>query len=206
MANSRRGTALTVLAILFAILAVSDILKPLHLEGPTTGLVFFGKRLSGAPNAILGPILGIVLLIYAAGIWRMSRYALYLGYAYAIYVTINLMLFSARNPLASFPERDDFRHRLYRFRAGAQLGDTGTAQPPPRRTRVGRPWSFGRYRRERRLCGLRLRLASAPTAMTTTPTDPKVSHHGRKFPRSRINAVSRKAAPIARAPIQIKVA
>lgn len=98
MANSRRGTALTVLAILFAILAVSDILKPLHLEGPTTGLVFFGKRLSGAPNAILGPILGIVLLIYAAGIWRMSRYALYLGYAYAIYVTINLILFSARNP------------------------------------------------------------------------------------------------------------
>jgi hypothetical protein len=98
MANSRRGTALTVLAILFAILAVSDILKPLHLEGPTTGLIFFGKRLSGAPNAILGPILGIVLLIYAAGIWRMSRYALYLGYAYAIYVTINLILFSARNP------------------------------------------------------------------------------------------------------------
>ena len=102
MANSRRGTALTVLAILFAILAVSDILKPLHLEGPTTGLVFFGKRLSGAPNAIFGPILGIVLLIYAAGIWRMSRYALYLGYAYAIYVTINLILFSARNlPLIS---------------------------------------------------------------------------------------------------------
>ena len=98
MANSRRGTVLSVLAILFAILAVSDILKPLHLEGPTTGLVFFGKRLSGAPNAILGPILGIVLLIYAAGIWRMSRYALYLGYAYAIYVTINLILFSARNP------------------------------------------------------------------------------------------------------------
>jgi len=33
MANSRRGIALTVLAILFAILAISDILKPLHLEG-----------------------------------------------------------------------------------------------------------------------------------------------------------------------------
>jgi hypothetical protein len=86
------------LAILFAILALIDILKPLHLEGPTTGLVFFGKRLSGTPDAILGPILGIILLIYAAGIWRMRRYALYLGYAYAIYVTINLVLFSARNP------------------------------------------------------------------------------------------------------------
>ena len=28
----------------------------------------------------------------------MRRYAMYLGYAYAIYVTINLVLFSARNP------------------------------------------------------------------------------------------------------------
>ncbi len=98
MPNSRRNGALTVLAILFAILALSDILKPLHLEGPTTGLVFFGKRLSGTPDAILGPLLGIFLLIYAAGIWRMRRYAMYLGYAYAIYVTVNLVLFSVRNP------------------------------------------------------------------------------------------------------------
>jgi hypothetical protein len=98
MANSGRSGALTILAILFAILAMSDILKPLHLEGPTTGLVFFGKRLSGTPNAVLGPILGIFLLAYAAGIWRMRRYAMYFGYAYAIYVTVNLVLFSARNP------------------------------------------------------------------------------------------------------------
>jgi hypothetical protein len=98
MANSKRSGPLTVLAVLFAILAVSDILKPLHLEGPTTGLVFFGKRLSGTPDAILGPILGFFLLTYAAGIWRMRRYAIGLAFAYAIYVTINLILFSARNP------------------------------------------------------------------------------------------------------------
>jgi hypothetical protein len=98
MANSRRSGALTILAILFAILAASDILKPFHLEGSTTGLVFFGKRLSGSADAILGPILGIILLIYAAGIWLMRRYALYLGYVYAIYVTVNLVLFSVRNP------------------------------------------------------------------------------------------------------------
>lgn len=98
MPNSRRSGALTVLAILFAILALSDILKPLHLEGPTTGLVFFGKRLSGTPDAILGPLLGVFLLIYAAGIWGMRRYSMYLGYAYAIYVTVNLVLFSVRNP------------------------------------------------------------------------------------------------------------
>ena len=43
MADSRRSTGLTILAILFAILALSDILKPLHLEGPTTGLVFLAS-------------------------------------------------------------------------------------------------------------------------------------------------------------------
>lgn len=98
MADSRRSVALTILAILFAILAVTDILKPFHLEGPTTGLVFFGRRLSGTPDAILGPLLGVFLLIYAVGILRMQRLALYLGYAYAIYVTLNLILYAVRNP------------------------------------------------------------------------------------------------------------
>ena len=99
MANSRRGGFLTVIAILLVLLAIEDILKPFHLEGPTTGLVFFGRRLSGAPDAILGPLLGIFLLIYAAGIWRMRRYAIYLGFAYAIYVTINIVLFTVTNPM-----------------------------------------------------------------------------------------------------------
>ena len=98
MEESRRGGVLTTLAVLFGILGVTDILKPFHLEGATTGLVFFGQRLSGTADAILGPILGFILLIYAAGIWRMRRYALYLGYVYAVYVTLNLVLFQMRNP------------------------------------------------------------------------------------------------------------
>jgi hypothetical protein len=98
IAESRRGGVLTTLAVLFGILGVTDILKPLHLEGATTGLVFFGQRLSGTADAIMGPVLGIILLYYAAGIWRMRRYALYLGFAYAVYVTINLVLFTVRNP------------------------------------------------------------------------------------------------------------
>jgi len=73
IAESRRGGVLTTLAVLFGILGVTDILKPLHLEGATTGLVFFGQRLSGTADAIMGPVLGIILLYYAAGIWRMRR-------------------------------------------------------------------------------------------------------------------------------------
>jgi hypothetical protein len=99
MANSRRGGFLTTMAVLLVLLATTDILKPFHLEGPTTGLVFFGRRLSGVADAIMGPLLGIFLLIYAAGIWRMRRYAVYLGFAYAIYVTINIVLFTVTNPM-----------------------------------------------------------------------------------------------------------
>ena len=98
MADSKRSAVLTVLAVLFALAAIEDMLKPFHLEGPTTGLVFFGTRLSGMSNATLGPLLGIFLLIYAAGIWQMRRYAFYLAYVYAIYVAINLLLFTATNP------------------------------------------------------------------------------------------------------------
>jgi hypothetical protein len=99
MANSRRGGFLTTMAVLFVLLAITDILKPFHLEGPTTGLVFFGHRLSGVPDAIVGPLLGIFLIIYALGIWQVRRYALYLAFAYSIYVTINIVLFTATNPM-----------------------------------------------------------------------------------------------------------
>ncbi len=92
---------LSTVAMLFAILAITDFLKPFRLEGGDTGLVFFGTRLSGAPNAILGPLFGIFLLVYAAGIWRMRRYALAMAYAYAAYVALNLVMFSVKNPRPS---------------------------------------------------------------------------------------------------------
>jgi hypothetical protein len=98
MQQRKRGGLLTTLAILYVIAAVEDILKPLRLEGPTTGLVLFGSRLSGTPNTILGPLMGLFLLVFAAGIWRMRRYSLYLAYAYATYVTLNLVIFTAINP------------------------------------------------------------------------------------------------------------
>ena len=100
MGESKRGPLLTTIAILFAILAVTDILKPLKLEGPTTGLVFFGIRQSGMANVILGPIMGLILLFYAAGIWRMRRYAMTLGWLYAAYVVVNLVLYTKLNPPA----------------------------------------------------------------------------------------------------------
>lgn len=98
MAESKRSGLLSLFAVLFLLAAIEDLLKPFRLEGPTTGLVFFGTRLSGLANAVIGPLVGIFLLIYAAGIWRMRPYAVYLAYGYAIYVAINLVLFTTTNP------------------------------------------------------------------------------------------------------------
>ena len=97
MASEQRGPALTTFAILFGMLAFSNLLKPLQLGGEQhTGFVFFGHRTSGTSNAILGPLFGIYLLVYAAGIWRLRRFALPMAYAYAAYVVVNLIAFTVR--------------------------------------------------------------------------------------------------------------
>ncbi len=96
MAESSRGPVLTTFAVLFAVLALSNFLKPFHLD-PNAGFVFFGVKTSGTANAILGPAFGVLLVAYAVGIWQMRRWALPVAYAYAAYVIVNLALFSIRN-------------------------------------------------------------------------------------------------------------
>ncbi|HTY55221.1 MAG TPA: hypothetical protein VMB26_08475, partial [Candidatus Binataceae bacterium] len=85
-----RGPLLTLFAILFALLAISNISKP--FSGGRAGFVFLGTRTSGVENAILGPAFGIFLLIYTIGIWRQRRFALPMAWAYAIWVPINIFL------------------------------------------------------------------------------------------------------------------
>src|SRR5215475_12216159 len=92
----KRGVLLTIFAILFIVLAISNFSKPLGRGG--AGFVFLGTKTSGVPNMILGPLFGLYLAIYAIGIWRMKKYALPMGAAYAVYVILNLILFSVKNP------------------------------------------------------------------------------------------------------------
>ena len=97
MAEADHRQVLKIFAVLFALLAVSNLLKPLQI-GEQTGFVFFGEKLTGTANAIAGPLFGIYLLVYAFGMWRMKRVALPMGHAYATYVVLNLMMFIAKNP------------------------------------------------------------------------------------------------------------
>ena len=81
MAEKSRGVVLTIFALLFAVLAISDFLKPFHLD-PSAAFVFLGTKLTGTANAIMGPLFGIFLLVYAYGIWAMRKYALQVAYIF----------------------------------------------------------------------------------------------------------------------------
>ncbi len=98
--RSSRGPVLTVFAVLFVVLAISNFSKPFpslaRFDSNAAGFVFFGVKTSGIANDILGPAFGVWLLVYASAIWRMRRWALPLGYAYAAYVLANLVLFTLR--------------------------------------------------------------------------------------------------------------
>ena len=90
---------LQIFAILIALRALTDVLKPL---GAGSGFVFFGKFLTGGACNILAPIVGVLLLVYAYGLWRLRRFAVPMGIAYGVLVTINLAAFPM---LQGLPER-----------------------------------------------------------------------------------------------------
>jgi hypothetical protein len=95
MAAKSRGVTLTIFALLFLPMALSNFGKP-FAHNPGVGFVFFGTRLSGTANMIVAPIFGIILVIYAYAILAMRKFALPLGIAYAAYVIVNMAMFVER--------------------------------------------------------------------------------------------------------------
>jgi len=96
ISSESRGTFLTVMAVLFVVLAISDFTKALqYANNPAVGgLVVVGHKFEGvAINLVVGPLFGMVLLTYAYGIWRMRAWVLPLSLVYAFYVPYNLVLF-----------------------------------------------------------------------------------------------------------------
>jgi hypothetical protein len=93
--SSRRGAFLTVIAILFVVLAASDFTKVFqHSRDPGLGLVILGHRfVRSSANLVLGPMFGAFLLLYAYGIWTMKRWVIPISIFYAFYVPVNEVLF-----------------------------------------------------------------------------------------------------------------
>jgi len=79
MQNKSCGTTLTIFAVLFALVAISNFLKPFHLF-PNDGFVLLGTKLTGIANAVVAPLFGIIIMLCAYGIWAMRKFALPLAY------------------------------------------------------------------------------------------------------------------------------
>src|SRR4051794_1602886 len=90
-------TALRVCGVLFCLLAVSNFTKFLEMDAHQ-GFMLFGMRQRGFPNFLFGWLFGIYLLVYGIGVLRERAWALPMGAAYAVYVVLNLILFTIRMP------------------------------------------------------------------------------------------------------------
>jgi len=103
-----RDPALIVLGAVMGVLAASNFWKPISQRmapESNAGFVFFGTRLHGAANAVMGPLFGVILAAYAYGAWTRRRWVVALAVAYALYVIANLILFTLVTPADQMPPR-----------------------------------------------------------------------------------------------------
>ena len=96
MATKSRGATLTIFALVFAFVAITDFLKPFHLF-PNDGFVFLGTKLTGVANAVMGPLAGIIILACAYGIFTMRKFALLIAYIFVLSVMLNMVLYTIKN-------------------------------------------------------------------------------------------------------------
>jgi len=106
MPEVKRSWILTLFAILLVLLAIEDLIKPLLSPGTATvsgvrvrgTIVFFGMR-PGGTLMYMGWLVAAFLLALAIGVWRMRRYASLMADCYAVYVLLNVEIFTAIHPL-----------------------------------------------------------------------------------------------------------
>ena len=96
-----RDRLLIIFACVFTLLALSNALKPLQLEGAKTGFVLFGTRLEGAWNVLGSFFMAGYLAVYAFGIWKMKRFVVGMAHLYAFYVLVNIVMFPYRTGLGT---------------------------------------------------------------------------------------------------------
>jgi hypothetical protein len=85
-----RDATRKLVALLIALRALTNLGKPF---GAGSGFVVLGHLRHGAASSIAAPLFGVFMLVYAYGLWGARPYALPLGIAYAIWATLNIVLF-----------------------------------------------------------------------------------------------------------------
>jgi hypothetical protein len=78
------------IAILIALRAATNFGKPFQ---PGSGFVVLGRLLDGPASTIVAPAFGLVMVVYAWGLWQGRSWARPVGIAYAVWATANVVLF-----------------------------------------------------------------------------------------------------------------
>jgi len=99
------------LRILAALLGFRGALNLVKSWGAGSGMVFFGKMLP--ITTIVAPIVGVYMLLYSFGLWTKKTWALPMGYAYAMFATLNVILFPLVEGLG--PEIQGWRYIAFGF-------------------------------------------------------------------------------------------
>src|SRR5262245_32557620 len=77
------------LAVLIALRGLTNFAKPFRGE-----IVILGRLMSGTfATTVVAPLLGAAILVYAYGLWHARPWARSLAIAYAVWATINVVLF-----------------------------------------------------------------------------------------------------------------
>jgi len=77
------------LAVLIALRALTNFAKPFR-----GAFVILGRLMQGGiATTVVAPLVGVVMLVYAWGLWHGRAWAGPLAVAYAVWATINVVLF-----------------------------------------------------------------------------------------------------------------
>ena len=77
------------LAVLIALRGLTNFAKPFR-----GGFVIFGRLMQGGvATTVVAPLVGIAILVYAYGLWHARPWARPLAVAYAVWATLNVVLF-----------------------------------------------------------------------------------------------------------------
>jgi hypothetical protein len=79
-----------VLAALIALRGITNFGKPFS---PGAGFVMLGKLTHGFAATVVAPLVGLIIVLYAWGLWQARPWARPLGTAFAIWSTLNVVLF-----------------------------------------------------------------------------------------------------------------
>src|SRR5262249_61269125 len=78
------------LAVLIGLRGVTNFGKPFR-QG--AGFVAFGKLTHGVGATVVALLVGLVIVVYAWALWQKRPWALPLGVAFAVWSTLNVLLF-----------------------------------------------------------------------------------------------------------------